>query len=236
MITTPLKWKEDKSSSNGDRMASRHLTLSESDLLQKSHGSPLRRGFETAAGPLILQRFCSPALVASLKAERGLHAFAHSPEREHHLLLEIAERPNRALTLAYTPGGEIVGQVTLAPADPWWQGVANTYELAMEVSVHWRRLGIARHLLSLALAFDAVEEMILVAVGLSWHWDLKGSGLSPFRYRSLLAHILEPYYFFECLTDEPNVGMDPANILLVRIGKDVEPEVMDQLFQRMRFF
>jgi hypothetical protein len=30
--------------------------------------------------------------------------------------------------------------------------------------------------------------------------------------------------------------MDPANILLVRIGKDVEPEVMDQLFQRMRFF
>jgi hypothetical protein len=30
--------------------------------------------------------------------------------------------------------------------------------------------------------------------------------------------------------------MDPANILLVRIGKDVKREVMDQLFQRMRFF
>jgi hypothetical protein len=28
----------------------------------------------------------------------------------------------------------------------------------------------------------------------SAHWDLKGSGLSPFRYRSLLAHILEPYH------------------------------------------
>ena len=35
-------------------MASRHLTLDESDLLQKSNVSPLRRGFETAAGPLIL--------------------------------------------------------------------------------------------------------------------------------------------------------------------------------------
>ncbi len=56
------------------------------------------------------------------------------------------------------------------------------------------------------------------------------------RYRSLLAHILEPYHFFECLTDEPNVGRDPTNILLVRIGKDVELEVMDQLFGRMRFF
>src|SRR5437764_12319144 len=109
-------------------MASRHLTLYESDLLQKSNVSPLRRGFETAAGPLILQSFCSPALVTALKAERGLHAFTHVPEREHQLLLGIAERPDSALTLAYTPGGEIVGQVTRAPADPWWQGVANMHE------------------------------------------------------------------------------------------------------------
>jgi hypothetical protein len=36
--------------------------------------------------------------------------------------------------------------------------------------------------------------------------------------------------------DRPNVGLDPANILLVRIVKRVEQEVMDQLFQRMRFF
>jgi hypothetical protein len=165
-----------------------------------------------------------------------LHAFTHVAEREHQLLLGIAQRPDCALTLAYTPTGKIVGQVTLAPADPWWQGVANTYELAIEVSVPWRRLGIARQLLSLTLGHPVVEEMILVAVGLSWHWDLKGSELSPFRYRSLLAHILEPYHFFECLTDEPNVAMNPANILLVRIGKDVEPEVMNQLFQRMRFY
>ena len=217
-------------------MTSHPLTLHEQTLLQRSAACPRRSAFETAAGSLILHSFCSPALVASLKAERGLHAFAHFPEREHQLLLEIAERPDCALTLAYTPGGEIVGQVTLAPADTWWQGVANTYELAIEVSAHWRRLGIARQLPSSTLEFDAVEEMILVALGLSWHWDLKGSGLSPFRYRSLLAHFLEPYHFFECLTDEPNVGLDPANILLVRIGKRVEQEVMDQSFQRMRFF
>ena len=217
-------------------MTSHPLTLDEPTLLQRIAACPRRSAFETAAGSLILQSFCSPALVASLKAERGLHAFAHFPEREHQLLLGIAERPDCALTLAYTPTGEIVGQVTLAPADAWWQGVANTYELAMEVSSPWRRLGIARQLLSLTLEHPAVEEMILVAVGLSWHWDLKGSGLSPFRYRSLLAHILEPYHFFECLTDEPNVELDPANILLVRIGKRVEQEVMDQLFQRMRFF
>jgi len=217
-------------------MTSQLLTLHEQTLLQRSTACPRRSTFETAAGSLILHSFCPPSLVTSLKADRGLHAFAHIPEREHQLLLGIAERPDCALTLAYTATGEIVGQVTLAPADAWWQGVSNTYELAIEVSLHWRRLGIARQLLSLALEHPVVEEMVLAAVGLSWHWDLKVSGLSPFRYRSLLAHILEPYHFFECLTDEPNVGLDPANILLVRIGKRVELEVMDQLFQRLRFF
>ncbi len=217
-------------------MATHQLTLYEPNLLQKSTTYPRRRGFETAAGPLILQSFCSPALVASLKAERGLHAFAHFPEREHQLLLGIAERPDSALTLAYTPDGEIVGQVTLAPADRWWQGVANTYEIAIEVSAHWRRLGIARQLLSLALGFDAVEEMILVALGLSWHWDFKGAGLSPFGYRFLLRHIFEPFGFYECMMDEPNVRMDPANLLLIRLGKDGEPEVINQLVQRIRFY
>jgi GNAT superfamily N-acetyltransferase len=217
-------------------MASHPLMLHEPDLLQRSVACPRRSTFETAAGSLTLHSFCPPSLVTSLKADRGLHAFTRVPEREHQLLLGIAERPDYALALAYTSTGEIVGQVTLAPADAWWQGVANTYELAMEVSSPWRRLGIARQLLSLTLEHPIVEEMMLVAVGLSWHWDLKGSGLSPFRYRSLLAHILEPFYFFECLTDEPNVAMDPANILLVRIGKHVEQGVMDQLFQRMRFF
>jgi GNAT superfamily N-acetyltransferase len=217
-------------------MTSHPLTLHEPDLLQRSAACPRKSTFATAAGSLILHSFCPPSLVASLKADRDLHAFTYVPEREHQLLLGIAERPDSALTLAYTPGGEIVGQVTLTPADTWWQGVTNTYEIAIEVSTHWRRLGIARQLLSLALDFDAVEETNLVALGLSWHWDLKSSGLSAFRYRSLVAHVLEPYHFFECLTDEPNVGMDPSNILLVRIGKHVEREVMDQLFGRLRFF
>lgn len=217
-------------------MASQHLTLHEQNLLQRSNAYPSREGFKTAAGPLILQSFCSASLVASLQADRGLHAFARTPEREHQLLLDIAKRPDCALTLAYTPTDEIVGEVTLAPADGWWQGVANIYEIAVQVSTQWRRLGIARQLLSLTLEHQAVEEMILVAVGLSWHWDLKGSGLSPFRYRSLLAHTFEPYHFFEIMSDEPNIMMDPTNILLVRIGKHVEREVMDQFFQRMRFF
>jgi hypothetical protein len=90
-------------------MTSQTLTLHEQTLLQRSTACPRRSAFATAAGSLILHSFCPPSLVTSLKADRGLHAFTHVPEREHQLLLGIAERPDCALTLAYTPTGEIVG-------------------------------------------------------------------------------------------------------------------------------
>src|SRR5439155_22522362 len=115
-------------------------TLHELTLLQRCASCPCRTEFETAAGSLILHSFCPPSLVASLRADRGLHAFARVPEREHQLLLGIAERPDCALTLAYTPSGEIVGQVTLAPAYAWWQDIGNAYEIAVEVSAGWRKM------------------------------------------------------------------------------------------------
>lgn len=57
------------------------------------------------------------------------------------------------------------------------------YEIGIEVSVHWRRLGIVRQLLALALAPDMVEDLIILGFGLVWHWDLKTSSFSPTGYR-----------------------------------------------------
>ncbi len=79
--------------------------------------------FKTSAGPLLLSNNCQPSLVERLQADEGLRAFARRPEREHQLLLDIARHPDSLLTLAYTFTGEIVGQVTLAPAGSWWQGL-----------------------------------------------------------------------------------------------------------------
>jgi hypothetical protein len=98
-------------------MTSHPLTLREHTLLQRSAACPRRSTFETAAGSLILHNFCAPSLVASLKADRGLHAFARVPEREHQLLLGIAEHSDCALTLAYTPIGEIIVGVDPDPAN-----------------------------------------------------------------------------------------------------------------------
>lgn len=214
-------------------MTSHPLTLYEHTLLQKSAADPRRSAFETATGSLILHNFCPPSLVASLKADHGLHAFARVPEREHQLLLGIAERPDAALTLAYTPTGEIVGQVTLAPLDYWWHDIGNAYEIAVEVSAGWRKLGIAHRLLSLALEFESLEESLIVGLGLSWHWDYKGLGITPFHYREMIARLFAAHGFSEYLTSEPNIRMDPANILVARLGSRLAGESMNCFFQRL---
>lgn len=214
-------------------MTSHPLTLHESTLLQRNADCPHRSAFETPAGSLILHSFCPPSLVASLKADRGLHAFARIPEREHQLLLGIAERPDCALTLAYTPTGEIVGQVTLAPLDHWWQDIGNGYEIAVEVSSGWRRMGIANQLLTLALEFESLEESLIIAFGLSWHWDFAGLGISRFHYRELIARLFAAHGFSEYLTSEANIRMDPANILVARLGSRLTEESINRFFQRL---
>jgi acetoin utilization protein AcuA len=189
--------------------------------------------YKTAAGPLFLRNCCSLSFVEGLKADEGLRAFARLPEREHHLLLSVARQPENRLTLAYTATGEIVGQATLAPLDDWWQDIGNTYEIAVEVSSGWRKLGIAHHLLSFALEFESLEEYLILGLGLSWHWDYEGLGISRFHYRELIARLFAAHGFVEYLTSEPNIRMDPANILVARLGSRFEGENMKRFFQRL---
>ena len=176
---------------------------------------------------------CSPAFVEGLQADDGLRAFARLPEREHQLLLSLAGQPETMLTLAYTPTGAIVGQVTLAPLDHWWQGIGNAYEIAVEVSAGWRNMGIAHHLLSLALEFEHLEEYVIVASGLSWHWDEKGLGMSRFQYREMIARLFAAHGFSEYLTSEPNNRMDPANILVARLGGRLPKDSKNRFYHRL---
>lgn len=188
---------------------------------------------ETAQGLVLLRDFCPSSLVERLRADNGLHAFARLPEREHQLLLDIARSSDCALTLAHTPAGEIVGQVTIAPADEWWEGIENLYEVAIEVSTGWRGSGIARSMLAFALELDALEDMIFFAIGLSWHWDAEALGISLYRYRQLIAHLFETQGFVEFATTEPNVSMEASNVLLARIGSRVDKRVANQFINRL---
>ena len=189
--------------------------------------------YRTPAGPLFLRNCCSPSLVESLQADEGLRAFARRPEREHQLLLSLASQPENRLTLAYTATGIIVGQATLAPVDDWWQDIGNAYEIAVEVSPRWRGLGVAHQLLSFALEFESLEKYLILGLGFSWHWDYEGLGTTPFDYREMIARLFAAHGFVEYLTSEPNIRLDPANILVARLGKQLENEHMKRFFQRL---
>lgn len=189
--------------------------------------------YKTPAGPLFVSTGCTPAFVEDLQVDDGLRAFARLPEREHSLLLSIAQRPESRLTLAYTSDGIIVGQATLAPLDSWWQDIGNGYEIAVEVSSSWRKLGIAHQLLTFALEFESIEEYLILGLGLSWHWDYAGLGITPFGYRELIARLFAAHGFTEYLTSEPNIRMDPANILVARLGSRLAQENINRFFQRL---
>jgi GNAT superfamily N-acetyltransferase len=171
--------------------------------------------------------------VESLKPDAGLCAFARLPEREHQLLKKIAMQPESILTLAYTQQGAIVGQVTLVPADSSWLGLANTYEIAFEVSAGWRRRGLARQLLKLVFELDCLDDLIVIGMGFSWHWDTDGLGLTPFAYRAMLERLFAHYGFVEYLTSERNIRMDPANIFLARVGRRVPAASISQFYDRL---
>lgn len=209
------------------------VTLEEDKVQGNSTNFSRSRTLETSVGKLFLSDSCSPSFVESLKVDSGLHSFARLPEREHQLLIDIARHPDNRLTLAYTPSGVIVGQVTLAPAEAWWEDLKNAYEGAIEVSSNWRRLGIASQLLAFALEQDEVEDRIIFAMGLSWHWDTEGLDMSKYRYRQLLERLFATQGFSEYLTTEPNIRMDPANIFLARIGKRVSQQTTNQFLNRL---
>jgi acetoin utilization deacetylase AcuC-like enzyme/GNAT superfamily N-acetyltransferase len=189
---------------------------------------------ETSRGPVLLRNFCPPSLVERLRPDSGLQAFARVPEREHQLLLTIAQNPECVLTVAHTPAGDIVGQVTLAFGDEWWEELENTFEVTIEVSSRWRGQGLARKMLAFALELDALEDMIIFAMGLSWHWDFEGLGISPLTYRKLISRLFGHEGFREQATTEPDIRMEPANVLLVRVGNRVDENTVRRFFSRIR--
>jgi acetoin utilization deacetylase AcuC-like enzyme len=206
------------------------------DLLHSSGTETPSRSktLSTRNGPILLRDFCPPSIVERLRVESGLHAFARLPEREHQLLLSIAKSPDCELTLAHTPAGEIVGQVTIAPLDTSWEGLENAYEVAIEVSSHWRGVGIARSLLAFALELDALEDMMLFALGLSWHWDMEGLSISLYHYRQLIINLFASQGFSVYDTTEPDVMMEPANVLLVRLGNRVSANEKERFLRYIR--
>ncbi len=73
----------------------------------------------------------------------------------------------------------------------------------------------------------------MIAIGLAWHWDTEGWDCLRLTTSRLITRLFTLYGFKEYPTTEPNICMDLANILLVRIGRRVGLQTVGQLLNHL---
>lgn len=135
--------------------------------------------------------------------------------------------------MAHTPEGQLIRQVSICAADDWWEGIPDLYEVAIEVSSNWRKLGLSKALLKFALEPDYFEDVILFALGFAWHWDLDGADMGGMSYGQMIRKLFESVGFEKMAANEPNLHLDPAKIFLARIGGNVSPGTAAQFRSRL---
>jgi acetoin utilization deacetylase AcuC-like enzyme len=177
-------------------------------------------------GPLVLRDRCPASLLRRLEVDPGIHAFVRAASQEREVLARIAEEPAGEVVVAHTPGGVVVGYVAVLEPEPGtrFASLPGLLEVgAIEVATGWRRGGVAGALLRFAVEPDPFEDLILIASGLAWHWDLEQSGLKATAYRRVLRRVFEGARFEPLHTDEPEIAYHTANLFLARIGTRVPP-------------
>jgi len=207
------------------------------------HAYPVAREsvISSPAGPVRILSACPPTFLQSLTLDEGIGRFARyrSIISGTGTLATVAALPDANVTVALAPAGQIIGYIECSYPDAieGWRdnGDGLCYELgAIEVSRHWRRLGLARAMTALILTDPFVESKVFFLTGYCWHWDLDQTNLSEYAYRNMLVRLFRPLGFRVYLTTNPEITMSSANVLMARIGTRVIPSQIER-FQKMLF-
>ncbi len=196
-----------------------------------------RIDLNTAHGKLIIEGPVSPEHLACLDFHEDLKAF-RPPLQQHQALIGIARLDDGRILIARDQN-IIIGYVTYLYPDPlerWSQGkMDNLIELgAIEVIPKYRSASVGKHLLTVSMMDDAMEDYIIITTEYYWHWDLKGTGLNVWEYRKIMEKMMNAGGLEWYATDDPEICAHPANCLMVRIGKRIDNESI-QKFDRVRF-
>jgi len=192
-------------------------------------------------GPVRLVRACPSPLLQTMELDEGIGRFAQyrSIISSNDTLAKVASLPDASVTIALSPAQRIIGYIECSYPDAieGWHDNADglCYELgAIEVSRNWRRLGIARSMVATIFGDQFIETKIFFLTGYSWHWDTDQTGLSVYAYRNLLVRLFRPFGFQVYLTNNPEIRMSSANVLMARIGHYITP-LQRERFQKMLF-
>ena len=201
--------------------------------------------YETSKGIIYIRRKCPCEFIKSHELDDGIGTFFRFTEgcreRQRKLLVDIAIHEDEEVLIAHTKDGTIIGAITVlhpGPEERWGKlDDPRIYEMgSIEVSVNWRGLGVAKKMMEILFKDGFYDDKIVYSMELAWHWDFKHVNLTKFEYRDMLLNLFESAGFVQLDTDEPDILMDSANMLTVRIGKDADPELRDKfwysLFER----
>jgi acetoin utilization protein AcuA len=192
---------------------------------------------KTKHGRLIIEGPVSSEDIARLEFHEDLVAF-RVPKQQHKAIIEIAKLPEGRI-LIVRDNFTIVGYVTFLYPDPlerWSKGqMENLIELgAIEVIPKYRGAGVGKGLLKVSMMDDAMEDYITITTEYYWHWDLKGTGLNVWEYRKVMEKMMNAGALEYYATDDPEISSHPANCLMAKIGKRIDPESV-QRFDQLRF-
>jgi len=206
-----------------------------------SHPTPHEQPLSSPHGLLRVVSACTLDTLRTLSLDAGIGRFARYRSIISGIatLEKVAALPDANVTITLSPTQQIVGYIECSYPDSieGWRDNADglCYELgAIEVSRNWRRLGIAQKMVETILADKFIETKIFFLTGYSWHWDTDQTGLSTYAYRNMLVRLFKPFGFQVYLTNNPEIRMSSANVLMARIGRHITAQQRER-FQKMLF-
>lgn len=167
-----------------------------------------------------------PEGIEKRKMDPSLNSFRPA-EKQKESLMEIAGLKDGFVFIAALEDA-IVGYVTFHLPDTFerWgrEGYGPILELgAIEVANGLRGKGVGGSLLEIAFHSGRMEKYIVIATEYYWHWDLQGTGLLVWEYRSKLERLMGSVGLVPMDTTDPEINSHPANALMVRVGSQVSP-------------
>ncbi len=182
-------------------------------------------------GPLAAER------LRQMEFAETMNIFRPAPQQKKALVLLAGDPDGMVFTARF--GNMVIGYVTFHDPDfPCWKntGLEELVELGgLEIAPQWRGCGITSAFLNSLFgsgSFNYFEKKIVMNIQMVSCWDLEYFGRSAWQYRKLMKTMLERFGFRVERTDDPEVSEHPANMLMVRMGKDVSRESCE-LFQEL---
>ena len=191
----------------------------------------------TNEGDLMIEGPVSAEFLRSLQMDQGLKAF-RPPSRQKEALIGICQLQDGRVIVGHR-NGVLLSYVTFHPPDSferWSQGPKQILELgAIEVSPSVRRYGVAFRLQDVSFSDPEMEKYLVLATEYYWHWDLEGSGLHIWEYREVMHKVMARIGMVVKDTDDEEIASHPANMLMVRYGKDVPHDAVLE-FEKLLFW